>query len=221
MPDQNKNFNRPLVDDEMINIIKNYEGDVPYMYRDAKGNVTAGLGLHLRREEDALRYPFKAMISEKEFGRLATQMEKRDAYKKVQEQPYGQGYISKRYNPFENKDLLAIGLDPAASREETRRILLQEEGLLKSKMRDFDAIPHPARQALLDMQYNIGDKKFRREYQDDNNKTVKAWPKLFDALEAKDYKRASEEVRSSDVGDDRNGWRKNKMLEAERLKNTQ
>lgn len=213
MPEKNKGFNSPLVDDEMIKTIIRFEDDIPYMYLDTKGKVTVGPGFHLQNKGDAARRPFRHMAAEDKFDRPATAAEVTDAYDRVSKKPAG-NYGANKYNPFNDDTLSRIGIDPDYSRTEMRRFLEREEEMLRSKIRDFDSLPKPARRVLLDMQYNIGDRKFRPEYKDDNGAIKPAWPKLFDALNKRDYRRAAEELRSNDVNDPRNKWRRDTMLES-------
>lgn len=213
MPEKNKGFTSPLVDDEMIKTVIDFEGDIPHMYLDTKGKVTAGPGFHLQDREDAARRPFRHMVTEDKFERPATQAEVIDAYDRVSKKPSG-NYAAAKYNPFRDDTLSRIGLDPDYSRTEIKRFLEREEEMLRSKIRDFDSLPKPVRRVLLDMQYNIGDRKFRPEYKDDADVIKPAWPKLFDALSKRDYRRAAGELYSSDVGSGRNKWRRDLMLEA-------
>ena len=73
------------------------------------------------------------------------------------------------------------------AQEEIKRLL--EEQLkkcydqLRIKISDFDNLPPSAQQALLVIQFDHGDQFNRQNY-----------PKLFDAIEAKDFEKAAEAV---------------------------
>lgn len=220
MPDKNKSFNTPLVDDEVIDFIIKHEGDKPYMYLDHKGNLTVGAGFHIPSEKEAVQYPFKHMKSLTEFGLPATRYEIEDTYRRVSKRPFGKGIVAEKFNPFtDGTDLPRIGIDTDYSREKARQKLLQSEKMLENKIRGFQTIPRSAQKAFLDMEYNMGDRKFRREYYDKEMRSTKqAWPNLFNAIEAQDWKTAAEQSHRRDVDEERNNAIRDLLLEADREK---
>ncbi len=137
--------------------------------------------------------------------------------------PYGQTVTDKNFNPFgEKNDLIKIGVDEEYSRTKIKKKLLAAQKMLESKIPEFSTFERPAQQALLDMEYNVGDRKFRPYYKDDKTGEMKAaWPKLFDAVGKRDWKAASEESRSGDVQTKRNEWRRSKFIEADLLRKGQ
>ena len=62
---------------------------------------------------------------------------------------------------------------------------------------------YKAQQALIDMQFSIGDKKFQARYMDDG--VIKnGWPNLFKAIQNEDWERAARESHRRDVSETRN-----------------
>ena len=68
---------------------------------------------------------------------------------------------------------------------------------MEQKIEKFNDFPTSVRQALVDMQFNMGNKKFS----DDN------WPKLFTAINNRDWKTAAQEAsQRKDVQKSRREW---------------
>jgi GH24 family phage-related lysozyme (muramidase) len=71
---------------------------------------------------------------------------------------------------------------------------------LQRTFEDFDQFPKPLQQVLLDIQYNTG------------NVSERNWPKLHQAIRARDVNAIAENVHRKDVQEDRNNWARNKIL---------
>lgn len=104
------------------------------------------------------------------------------------------------FNPDKNPVLRKVYMDEGTQNQLLRSDMSRSYKELQRKFHDFDSFPIPAQKALLDLQFNIGDRKFQRQYYDDATKSFKpAWPKLFDAVENGDWKVAATESRRKDV----------------------
>ena len=76
---------------------------------------------------------------------------------------------------------------------------------LKNKLPKFDAYPLSVRQALLDIQFNLGDTKFQTEIYDARTKKWKpGWPKLIKAVEEQDWETAAKESHRKGISEGRN-----------------
>ena len=76
---------------------------------------------------------------------------------------------------------------------------------LNKKIMNFIDMPISVQQALLDMQFNMGNNRFSEQY----------WPKLFEAIKKKDWETAAKEASErKDVQKARREWTKLMFLNA-------
>ena len=76
---------------------------------------------------------------------------------------------------------------------------------LNKKIMNFIDMPISVQQALVDMQFNMGNNRFSERY----------WPKLFDAIKKKDWEAAAKEASErKDVQNARREWTKRMFLKA-------
>jgi GH24 family phage-related lysozyme (muramidase) len=217
MTDKPKKPTRPAIDDALIDHIANFEKYKPYFYLDSKDYVTIGEGFQIPDEASAARLPLRRMTNEDSFTNdPVTEKEIREAYRRVKNFKGVKNLRAEAYNPIaKSSDFMALGLAPEDSRKILKTLVAQSEESLKRKIRGFDDLPVPARQALIDMEYNMGDARFRAYKKDPKTgQMVPAWPNLFSAIDAQDWEKAAQEVESRDIGVDRNDWRRKRMLDA-------
>lgn len=192
----------PLVGNYFKDFIKEQERSVEHLYKDTKGKTTIGVGFHVPTAEDA--YKLGLYHSD---GRKASLYDVKNAYQRIDKRPKG-NFSSEAFNPKDdrNRDLLDIRMHQKdIDRELDKRLKRSEEELLV-KIPRFNQIPFTGRQALLDMQYNIGSKKF----------TDKTWPNLFGAIGRRDWAVAAKESNRIDVPLERNQTIKSWFMEADR-----
>lgn len=105
----------------------------------------------------------------------------------------------------ENTDLPDIRMRRQDIDRELDKRLKTMEGELRKKIPRFDTVPRSGQKALLDMQYNMGDQKFRGD----------SWPKFYKALDNRDWTAAAGQSSRRDVSLERNQAVRNWLLEAD------
>lgn len=190
--------NDTAIDDDFVNKVGDLEGYGPYMYKDARNNVTAGYGRMLDKPETAKNTLFR--IGQTEDDRYATPHEIEQAYKKIQAAPAGKDLGFYEPGDFGFDKIYITKKDAQNYLDET---LIKSEEELRKKFSDYESYPRPARQAMIDMQFNMGDGRFDREYYE-NGLPKRGWPNLMDAIETQDWQKAAKESHRSDVQEPRN-----------------
>ena len=132
----------------------------------------------------------------------------KDAYAKINKRPLG-NFAADYYAPDskDNSDLAKIYLNEKGASDDLLKSLNSSEEELVNRWRDFEGYPRSARKAMTDMQFNMGTRRFSREVYDDQKKIIpnKGWPQLFNAIEAKDWKKAARESNRAGLdGNNRN-----------------
>lgn len=193
------------MDEDTINWIKGSEQSVDHMYQDTTGNVTVGYG-HMIKDSDAAKsisFRYGDMN-----GRYTTARETEEAFKKIQgeQNSRDKNYSAQYYNPEISSRFDKLYLD----NNEKDRIFGDDlnaarDELEKRKDIDFYGAPKSAKQALLDMQFNMGGNRFSEEVFDRKTNQFKpGWPKLFDAAKREDWRAVGDESHRRDVHEDRN-----------------
>jgi GH24 family phage-related lysozyme (muramidase) len=158
-----------------------FEAFVEHFYLDTAGKVTIGYGRMVPNADAAADLPLKKNGSD------AEEDAKRDEWTLIKSKPAGKP--ASYYKQFTKLTLP----------ESDAKAMLREnlEGFaadLKTRFPDLDDYPNDAQDALLDMMFNLGLTKFSKAN----------WPKLFAAVEAKDWTKAAAESNRPDVQDERN-----------------
>lgn len=199
--------------DEIRALVRSGEGESPYMYPDTKGNITVGIGHHLPSIEYAQKLPF--YYDDEKGKREASDKDIERAYNKLKKTQSGLNYTE--YDPDVYSQYEKVKLEKQRIDRHYDDLLRQHARELRQKLPNFDTFEPEAQQALLDMQFNIGDRKFREQYEK-NGKYVEAWPKLFEAIANRDWMRAAEESHRKDVQSSRNKAIKDLFLKAHQRK---
>ncbi len=182
-----------LVDERLKDFIRKHEDETHYFYKDTKDNVTIGIGQMIPDLETAYTLPLYVFDGDKSL-RLAHREEIEDSWKKVKSKPFGQHIPASKYDPRNHDNNLPnLGL-----RSPDREFLF--EGSLRNSIRSLErkfpnigSYPHGPFKALVDLEYNLGSKKFNREYIDPISKKNKGWPNLFDAVNEENWQKAADE----------------------------
>lgn len=187
-----------MTDTELLNTVRElikFEGYVQHIYLDTKGLPTVGVGNLIKTIQDAFKVPF----SVKEDFNAASQDEIRRDYDKVCRIKPGlkasrYGLVCRCYVTEANIEALCV-----------KR--LKDEFLpgLYGIFPDFDEFPNPAREALIDLAYNLGVGGLRKFRQ------------LRKSIKEGDWERASRCCKRKTSTDRRNKWTKNKFLESYNL----
>lgn len=128
----------------------------------------------------------------------ATYAEKLAAYNKFQEliekKEYGQKYEASHYKSYSPLRITSQTIDDLLNVH-----LLNDIARLSNGMPEFDALPIELQEVLVDIRYNTGAI------------TEDRWPKLRQAIRDKNLSQIANEVKRSDVSDERNNWAKEKI----------
>jgi GH24 family phage-related lysozyme (muramidase) len=161
------------------------------MYLDSRSNVTVGVGLMLRNSAAASALPFVDSAGNPssvagiaiDFDRVAAMTPNmRPRYYLAPTSPHlTQTEIDARLTAF----------------------LQGVEAALRAGIPGYDALPDPAKMALLDMGYNLGTTKLLTTY-----------PHLLAAIAAGDWTGAAAQSARGGIGATRNAWTKNEFLAA-------
>jgi GH24 family phage-related lysozyme (muramidase) len=179
-----------------------FESNIEYMYCDTLGKVTVGIGTLIEQGHDRAKnlafahaLGFRHWPSEKAatLDDVATDY---DACKAL-----AAGHPST--TDGRTCDLPATRYDAVTSlflpedriRAAIGAHVAHDVGALRAKFHGFDRFPLPAREALADMQYNMGGKFSRAK-----------WPTFFQAVEVRDWYWAAEESERPQLSSDRNKY---------------
>ena len=170
--------------------LQQFEGSVPWMYRDTRGNVTVGVGLMLAELAAAQRLPF--LLGD----RPASASEIAVEFHRVDHLPMGRPslFYRREGGPELAQETIAHLL---------RGVLLEFEAALRERIAGYDGLPDGAKMALLDMAYNLGPAALLREY-----------PKLLQAIANGAWAQAATCCSRLGPGAARNEWTRQMFLES-------
>ncbi len=179
--------------DEFKKDLMKHEGISPSPYKDSKNLITIGIGNNINDIEN-----FEELeLTNTKNGKKLTNPEKSELHDQIRSE-----IDSKIFNP-KNYEHIQISPDRMYKKFETQIKTAYNE--VSRKFNDFNLLPVPVRQALTDMQFNMGTPKFSKEN----------WPKLFDAVQRQDWLKAAKEgAERKDVGDPRKNWTYNMFMSA-------
>jgi GH24 family phage-related lysozyme (muramidase) len=131
--------------------IKRFEGSIPHMYLDTEGHVTVGVGRLLPNTDTAARLAFVR----KEDGKTATDKEKRAEWNLIHalEKAKLPAYYARSATLLLPEDEIDVLL---------KRNLRSSEGELRGIFTDYVQFSTSAKEALLDMIFNLGRPKFMK-----------------------------------------------------------
>jgi GH24 family phage-related lysozyme (muramidase) len=184
-----------------------FERFVEHIYLDSLGLTTVGIGTLLEQVENDLDSTVDFVVKHhvelvsRKTGRRATREEVRkdvEACWKVWDQTSGTPDW-RRYGSVTELKILATHSQTLCEQH-----LARDVDHLRHAISGFDRLPVPAREALLDLHYNIGPKKFVRH----------KWPSLFAAVAAGDFFWAAEESNRPQVQQARNRWTSERFIDA-------
>jgi GH24 family phage-related lysozyme (muramidase) len=170
--------------------LKEFEGCVPWMYRDTVGKVTVGVGLMLPDAKAAEALPFVVG------GRAATPEEIAAEYARVDAMAIG------RASAF-YKIPSALVLTQQTIDAKLSSVLARFEADLRSQFPHYDALPDGVKMALLDMIYNLGPAGL-----------FKGFPHLVAAIQTGAWTQAAEHCMRRGPGAARNDWTREQFLSA-------
>jgi GH24 family phage-related lysozyme (muramidase) len=170
--------------------LKEFEGCVPWMYRDTVGKVTVGVGLMLPDAKAAQALPFVLG------ARAATPEEIAAEYARVDAMAMGRA--SSFYKIPGSLELAQQTIDAKLS-----SVLAGFEADLKTEFPHYDTLPDGVKMALLDMVYNLGPAGL-----------FKGFPHLVAAVQTGAWAQAAEHCMRRGPGEARNNWTRQQFLSA-------
>lgn len=141
----------PLTDLVITHLRRRFEqveGRIPYLYRDTKGFITIGIGCRVPTAEDAKALPLQNSATHLP----ATATEKAEEWKSIHEQKFGQTVTAQSFSKVAKLTLP----DPDIDLLFKKRVLEFDASLRSIFGAKYDTFPDPAREALLDMIFNLG-----------------------------------------------------------------
>lgn len=185
--------------DDSVAQIEVFEGRVPWLYLDSKGNVTCGVGLMLPTTAAAAALPFQIMVNGAEMP--ATEDQIVADFIRVRGLPPGR--LGKFYE-YETSVFLADDeIDSLL-----RRVVESNDSLLGKFYKTYYAWPEAAKLAILDMCYNLGAQHLESTYPTMDGYLNMVPPNFIGASEqcGRDTDEAAFEAR--------NEWTRKQFLEA-------
>jgi GH24 family phage-related lysozyme (muramidase) len=170
--------------------LKEFEGCVPWMYRDTVGKVTVGVGLMLPNAVAATALPF---ILD---GRAATPTEIATEFARVDAMTLGRAAAF--YKVPSSLELSQATIDAKLS-----AVLQGFEADLRTQLPHYDGLPDGVKMALLDMIYNLGPAGL-----------FKGFPHLIAAVETGSWAQAAAHCMRRGPSTARNAWTREQFLEA-------
>lgn len=173
-----------LTKDLKQDILK-FEGLKLNFYLDSKCVLTIGIGQNVSNFND-----FNNLnILDKRTGNTLTTNQKSDLYSQIMQDISNHTFNERNYYNLEipKNDIYA----------QFNKMLEKSYEELEKKIEHFNDFPTSVRQALVDMQFNMGNKKFSED----------TWPRLFAAINNRDWKTAAQEAsQRKDVQKSRREW---------------
>ncbi|MEO6805114.1 MAG: hypothetical protein ABI286_09510 [Edaphobacter sp.] len=170
--------------------MKEFEGCVPWMYRDTVGKITVGVGLMLHDARTAQVLPFVLGT------RPATPEEIAAEYARVDAMAMGRASVF--YKAPAALELTQQTIDAKLS-----AVLAGFESDLRAEFTHYDTLPDGVKMALLDMIYNLGPAGL-----------FKGFPHLIAAVQTGAWAQAAEHCMRRGPGAARNAWTREQFLSA-------
>ena len=166
---------------------------VENIYLDTNGKITTGIGLNINKFDTFMSIDFEVD------NRPATYNEKLEAYNKFMElkerKEYGKKYGADHYEKYSN-----LRINHKTAKNLMNRHTLNDLKKLREGIEDFDKLPLPLQEVLMDIRYNTG------------NVSKSNWPKLREGIRTKNLTLIADNVSRKDISAERNKWAKDKIL---------
>jgi GH24 family phage-related lysozyme (muramidase) len=173
-----------------VDELRRWEGWIPWLYLDTRGNVTVGMGFLVKTVADAQELPLW------NGHQLASSAAIKDAFESVSRMK--PGLVAVKYKRLPH---LTLSEDEIRTRAERRLATEFTPGIVKL-LPEFATFPPHAQSALVDLAWNLGVNglgNFRH---------------LLAACEAKDWTEAAAQCRRRTSRDERNAWTRDQFLAA-------
>jgi GH24 family phage-related lysozyme (muramidase) len=178
------------IDDAVTALLK-WEGTIPWMYLDTRGNVTVGCGAMLPNPGAACNLPFQSPAGGDaspdeivaDFNRVKAMSPARPA-----------GFYEADTSPTLTKPVITTLLSATVA---------HNDATLCTAFSGWGGFPASVKVALLDMEYNVGEGELLRGY-----------PKMDAAIRAGDWRGAADQCHRNGISDARNDWTRYLFLTA-------
>lgn len=189
-----------VLSDDLKEKMAEHEGVKSGPYVDSNGYLTIGVGNNVNKLNNFLALN----LTNTKTGEKLTDSEKRDMHSQMLSEMSNKTFNAEKYS--------YVQIPRNEMYEKFDAQLNQSYKELERKFSDFNTLPVPVKQALLDMQFNIGDAGFQRTSNVIGGRTYTGWPKLFDAIKNQDWATAARESNRKDVQSSRNIWTREKFM---------
>jgi len=168
--------------------LEEFEGSIPWMYRDTVGRVTVGVGLMLADSAAAQKLPFYLADTPATAAQIAAE------YTRVDSLPMGRPAL------FYHRPA-ALTLPKTSIDSLLRTVLVNFEAELRTHIPTYDSLPDSVKLALLDMAYNLGPAGLLHGY-----------PRLIEAVASGNFAAAAAASFRHGPGATRNQWTHRQFL---------
>lgn len=190
----NMSIKEKVLNNELKLSIMQHEGIKPNPYIDSKKYLTIGISNNIQQLQNFQ----KLNLVNSKNGHKLTLEEKTELHSKMM--------VDIKNKTFNESKYLNYQISSEQMLEQFDRQLNQSYRELEQKFNGFSSFPISVQQALVDMQFNMGDIAFQPVSNTIGDRTYTAWPKLFDAISKRDWEKVANESSRKDVGRKRNLW---------------
>ena len=177
---------------ELKDAIRQHEGIKSNLYLDSKGILTIGIGNNVSKLANFV----ELNLSDTKDGHTLTVAEKESMYAQIMSDVNSKTFKEKKYSQYQ------VGASEIENKFNHQ--LEQSYVELERKIEGFKTLPITVQQALLDMQFNMGNYKFSEQ----------KWHELFSAVRNQDWKKAANESHRLGIQQSRQDWTRDKFLDA-------
>ena len=191
-----------ILTNELKDALKQHEGIKEHPYLDSVGFLTIGIGNNISKLEN-----FMALnLVDIKDGHTLNSTEKENLYAQIISDIQTGKFAEANYSRYNV---------PATEIEnEFNHQLEQSYHELEMKFPYFHTFPITVQQALVDMQFNMGNVAFQATPHVVGKRKYSGWPKLFDAINNRDWQTAATHSHRKDVQPSRNTWTRDLFLRA-------
>ena len=184
--------------DIMLDKIKIFEGEIDSPYVDNRGYITIGIGTFINGENSIAKVNIldkngNILTSEQKVDLLDKLSEYRDKNAKYQ-QNNSKVLTYKSANSINNYfTSLGYTIDPYSKYETYVGDIKNSRNDLQTKFPDYNYYPNSAKNALLDLEYNMGINFQEYSRYKGKVKLSDGWPRLFNAVRTENWNEAAKQ----------------------------